>query len=1386
MKTKIIIFLVSISTLAAFVAITLAEVMSGGVYVIDKDVISSGDSIISGGTYEIIQTIGQPPGFDTISGGAYQLEAGYLHPNIVPSAPSCVSPINNAEVSNDTPTLQWSAFSDPDDDSAQSGWEIQIDTEDDWDGTYVQTPSGSDANTQFTLTTPLPAADIYYWRVRVKDDNGAWSNWSASASFRQLHVYVDDSAAPAGNGTSTSKYQTINDAIDIKVTSNYTYSVHVAAGTYSEQVDLDGKNAKLYGAGQGSSIVDGGGARSYCIYIHSSATTSASLVDGFTFQNALYDGAHITSGTGIQFTNCTFTSNGRYGIYVVSSTTSATFTDCTISNNCTVTNSAGVMVSDGPPVVFDNCEVYGNYYYGFQMYYGDWTIKNCYIHDGPYAGIYCAYRDSNRPGVIKDNIICKNRYYNVMLYHHNNTLIWNNVMGGSGDSNHECIYTYQSAEAQIVGNKIVGQYGEAFYGHSGDHSLLVNNTMYANNYIAISWDYESRPTVYNNIIAGNNSWGVYKGAYVLNDDEDIQYNNVWNNSSGTYSSFCQHSNGISSDPLFTVSASGTSTSLTISTLTDTAKSWTTNEWKGYILIPNTGNRRRAFIIVSNTSTTLTVGSYDPAYEITDYATVGNSYEITDLTLQGGSPCINTGHTADRFSDTYGAYNRNDIGATGGYGPIPRSVPYNISACINNTGVSLNSTYYQLHPDKSATFSWAQTGGTSVVLSSNTDKNPTFTAPATNQTLTFTVTVNDGYADSAAHTCYAYINPYVQINGAGSYTSINNAVDNATTGQIVNVPAGRFMETVDTDGKAITVDGADNFASIIDGDDRISYAVYMHNNETSATVIKDLEIKSTYRHSIYIYDDVATDNTTPTIQNNYIHDCYSAMRTYRSHPIVTGNYFVRNLEDYPVYIDYQSAGTYKKNHISGNRSYMFIYNRDLNYTTTFENNIVAAGISYGFYVYNPNSNANFINNAIYANQSYGIRIRPDAVATVKNNIVASNHSYGIYLESGGTLYNTYNDVWNNSSANYSGCSAGTGDISLDPALVIEDTGTSTGITYTTLTDTSKSWATDQWRGYYLVADINDKLVAFIWSNTADTLSVMNMRNIDWSADAGNTYRIISFKLQKPSPCIDVGTNTGAPADDFWGDTRPYDNGFAYYDNVADMGVDETAYSLPGKPTIGVPEALSSTSVRWYFTDTADDELGFRLHDASHNVMATVSTPNLTYIDEEGLSANTQYSRHVVSYNETVIPNSPNANGDSDDSGTASRVSLSADADVVEDNGRETSAPSDQHWYRAGNFVFSSAGLNSNTIEYYRYVWDRLPSTEISGGETQWLTATQSLAGSNSKQIYLHVLSYNSENVAVTQGTQHYGPYYYVETPRLLRHGKFFDDDGNLIELGPKEE
>jgi len=75
------------------------------------------------------------------------------------------------------------------------------------------------------------------------------------------------------------------------------------------------------------------------------------------------------------------------------------------------------------------------------------------------------------------------------------------------------------------------------------------------------------------------------------------------------------------------------------------------------------------------------------------------------------------------------------------------------------------------------------------------------------------------------------------------------------------------------------------------------------------------------------------------------------------------------------------------------------------------------------------------------------------------------------------------------------------------------------------------------------------------------------------------------------------------------------------------------SVPITPLAGTPKALSTSIIRWYFTDLSDNEFGFKLLDGTLKQVARKEEANLSYLDETGLNPNTEYSgRRVVAFND----------------------------------------------------------------------------------------------------------------------------------------------------------
>jgi len=80
-------------------------------------------------------------------------------------------------------------------------------------------------------------------------------------------------------------------------------------------------------------------------------------------------------------------------------------------------------------------------------------------------------------------------------------------------------------------------------------------------------------------------------------------------------------------------------------------------------------------------------------------------------------------------------------------------------------------------------------------------------------------------------------------------------------------------------------------------------------------------------------------------------------------------------------------------------------------------------------------------------------------------------------------------------------------------------------------------------------------------------------------------------------------------------------------------DASIPTAPVTPLAGTPEALSSSAIRWHFTDLSNNEFGFKIFDSESREIARVKEANISYIDETGLTPNTKHSgRYVVAFND----------------------------------------------------------------------------------------------------------------------------------------------------------
>ncbi|MCX5713693.1 MAG: hypothetical protein NT033_02565 [Candidatus Omnitrophica bacterium] len=170
-----------------------------------------------------------------------------------------------------------------------------------------------------------------------------------------------------------------------------------------------------------------------------------------------------------------------------------------------------------------------------------------------------------------------------------------------------------------------------------------------------------------------------------------------------------------------------------------------------------------------------------------------------------------------------------------------------------------------------------------------------------------------------------------------------------------------------------------------------------------------------------------------------------------------------------------------------------------------------------------------------------------------------------------------------------------------------------------------------------------------------------------------------------------------------------------------------------------------------------------------------------IDVTGLASNTQYAVSVSAKNNCAVSTAYGP--------TASTWTWGANADVLEASTPDVRLVST--YYEGDNFVFTfgSHNLDIHSINKYKYIWDDLPDTSASSSSAEWTSGSLTVpngtfTATNGRTLYLHVLGYNAASIPNTEGTKHYGPYYHVETRNKLKHDKWFEETGTLIEMGPK--
>lgn len=202
---------------------------------------------------------------------------------------------------------------------------------------------------------------------------------------------------------------------------------------------------------------------------------------------------------------------------------------------------------------------------------------------------------------------------------------------------------------------------------------------------------------------------------------------------------------------------------------------------------------------------------------------------------------------------------------------------------------------------------------------------------------------------------------------------------------------------------------------------------------------------------------------------------------------------------------------------------------------------------------------------------------------------------------------------------------------------------------------------------------------------------------------------------------------------------------WYDDI------QFSVPVPNAPNIGTPSNVTISGIRWNFTDQSDSESAFVLQDGA-SVQKGTGARNIAYLDETGLAANTQYTRHV---------HAKNGNVESPASAAVSKYTLSA----VPTTSNVTCDKPANAWQSDPEFNFTAVGgFGAGKVQYYKYAWDQSATHTWTGTEDLWdaggVVSTLDVAATAPGNWYVHVKGYNADGVA--NGTLDLGPFKYDTT------------------------
>jgi len=336
-------------------------------------------------------------------------------------------------------------------------------------------------------------------------------------------VYADPSLSSNGDGSESSPYMSINDAITLRGGS--CDQIVLKAGTYSEQVDYGGDDLDIYSEdGANKTIIDGS-SYSGSVVSFTGGETASAVLEGVTVQNGTGttgDGTTVFGGYSLDSSS---THGG--GIYIDGS--DPTITGCVIEDNAATGFGGGVLAIDYDGT-FDGNTVEDNdagaeNYSGGGMYVYD---SGATISDSDFEGNVASGSSGDGGGltIADSDVTVTGNWFEA------------NESNGYGDG-----VRLLAADGLFANNVLFDHDAFALALSDGGSIDVVNNTIDGNGYGVIYFyntaGYPSGDLV-NNLITNNDYYGLYASYYPCVSLGSISYNDVYNNGWADWtSSYCK-------------------------------------------------------------------------------------------------------------------------------------------------------------------------------------------------------------------------------------------------------------------------------------------------------------------------------------------------------------------------------------------------------------------------------------------------------------------------------------------------------------------------------------------------------------------------------------------------------------------------------------------------------------------------------------------------------------------------------------------------------------------------------------------------------------------------------------------------------------------------------